>query len=673
MSKKEPTQTEAAVAVPRIVIGVVVAYIAIMAALCVAQFYLFIYDGWDLGIFSQVVWNTSQGRFFEFSFSPFTYLVDHRAWILLLIAPLYLVAAHPITLVVLQVIVMAFGAVPLYLLTLHVLQEEKRATETKSGQWKKYKPEHVGLFAVVAYLIYPTVLSIQLSEFHVLSFVLPLTLWLWYAVVKSHWKMVWVVFALLLLVREDVALMTSGIGLLLLLTNKFKEKRNWLRASIMTGVSALWFIGMMVLGAVLSPEKSPRFLSLYEWLPGAGASEFIAVVLGYDHLIVVLLLLAGVVFLPLLRIRYLIPAVAPLFLHLLVAGPIVRFIFVHYAALVLPWLFIAAVYGFARLQQWIRTRPSQHWIFRIDLRLVLPVFIGTILLAQSVVIGPAPFKVHQYSLVKDRNLAEYLEAVQLVGEDDAVLVSNRLWTHLSKRTGFYPSKHIIRGKEHLLDTDYTLPSRVDWVMLEHETLLRADISISFEERADAWQRLRSLLDNNRLELVRLTEDMVIFGPRGASEGEEMLWQDAKVLANPVIETSGAVQLVSWEYVAGSDEVSESEMSLDGGGDLYLQFEKMAVADVDYHFRVRWKDSGGNVVKEKIFALGFGIDPTHAWDVGLEARRKVRVPLQHTPAATVIELSVGPVEKEIDRVFVVGISDFALDEDEAATVLLQGAI
>jgi len=72
-------------------------------------------NGFDLGLFNQVFWNTTQGRPFESTMSqalpiPHSLLGDHFSPVFLLILPFYFAYPHPETLVVIQTLALALGA-----------------------------------------------------------------------------------------------------------------------------------------------------------------------------------------------------------------------------------------------------------------------------------------------------------------------------------------------------------------------------------------------------------------------------------------------------------------------------------------------------------------------------------------------------------------------------------
>src|SRR2546430_4711142 len=96
--------------------GVALALVAVYAltfgALSLIRHWSFHSTGLDLGVFDQVLWNTSQGRFMESTLSldrcvPHSFFGDHFSPILVALVPLYWVAPHPETLLVVQTVALA--------------------------------------------------------------------------------------------------------------------------------------------------------------------------------------------------------------------------------------------------------------------------------------------------------------------------------------------------------------------------------------------------------------------------------------------------------------------------------------------------------------------------------------------------------------------------------------
>jgi uncharacterized membrane protein len=160
--------------------------------------------GFDLGLFNQVFWNTTQGRLFESTMSqalpvPHSLLGDHFSPIFLLLTPFYLAFPHPETLLVVQTLALALGAWPVYLLA---------RLKLSSG----YAP-----FWVLAYLLVVPLAYINLYDFHEVAFsVAPLGFALYFL---ESGRRGWFLLSLLVtfLVKEEMGLIGIGFGAYILL------------------------------------------------------------------------------------------------------------------------------------------------------------------------------------------------------------------------------------------------------------------------------------------------------------------------------------------------------------------------------------------------------------------------------------------------------------------------
>lgn len=141
----------------------VAAFFAISLSLSVLRLLEFQTGNWDLGIPMQALWSTNHGHpLYEAGdyaqFGAGSWFEVHPSFLAVAIAPLYGVLPSAITLFVLQSGVVAAAAIPLYAIAKDVTGSERRA-----------------LLTAGVYLVWPPVLSANLFDFHLESF-LPLEL-----------------------------------------------------------------------------------------------------------------------------------------------------------------------------------------------------------------------------------------------------------------------------------------------------------------------------------------------------------------------------------------------------------------------------------------------------------------------------------------------------------------
>lgn len=195
---------------PTIVAGLASTYFVLYSILSVLRHVTYHSFGPDLGIFDQVFWNTTQGRFLESTMSlvqaqPHSYLADHFSPIYLLLMPPYLLIPRPETLLVIQTLFLALGVWPLYLLAR-----------------LKLEPGFQRLAWVLVYFLFLPVAFINLFDFHELALaVLPLGFAIYFLEKgRSGWFLV--SLASTFLIKEELPLVGVGFGAYILLA-----KRDW--------------------------------------------------------------------------------------------------------------------------------------------------------------------------------------------------------------------------------------------------------------------------------------------------------------------------------------------------------------------------------------------------------------------------------------------------------------
>jgi uncharacterized membrane protein len=155
----------------RLLLLFVAAYVLVSFVLASLRFTGFFAENWDFGIFQQALWSTSHGHIlFEAGdyelLGVASFFQVHPSFMMFSLAGVYALLPSPFTLLAIQSLVVGFAAVPLYWLTGSITGSRRKA-----------------IWVAVAYLIWLPLLSSQLYDFHLESF-LPLELFsmflLWY-------------------------------------------------------------------------------------------------------------------------------------------------------------------------------------------------------------------------------------------------------------------------------------------------------------------------------------------------------------------------------------------------------------------------------------------------------------------------------------------------------------
>jgi uncharacterized membrane protein len=183
-------------------------------------------SAFDFGLYDQGIWLLSRGH------SPFVTLMgrnlfgDHSSFILLLLVPLYWVFPTTSLLFIVQSVVVALGALPVYWFSRQRLRSEPLAA----------------VMAAV-YLMHPAIGWTNLENFHpdaVLGTFVGLAIW---AACAGKWRWYWVAVVLALSVKEDVAFVLIPLGLWVAL--KADKRRGLVTSALSLATMAAMFLVVM--------------------------------------------------------------------------------------------------------------------------------------------------------------------------------------------------------------------------------------------------------------------------------------------------------------------------------------------------------------------------------------------------------------------------------------------
>lgn len=210
---------------------VVVLTLLYVGSLVVLRYYLFRTPNFDFGIFSQMYYymketglpmTTSERGYYLSHFSI------HFSPILYLILPVFFILDSPVTLIVMQLLIVMSGAIPIYFIC-----KNRKMTN------------FITLGLVLVYILYPTMRTGLFYDFHENKFLPVLLLWLIYFLDKrggseKQKNIGVIVFGFLaLLVKEDAAIYVACIGIFQAIYKK--EKKDRIRGIILFGVSVIYF------------------------------------------------------------------------------------------------------------------------------------------------------------------------------------------------------------------------------------------------------------------------------------------------------------------------------------------------------------------------------------------------------------------------------------------------
>ena len=372
----------------------------------------------DMAIFDQGVWLLSRFEEPFVTIRGLNLFADHTSYILVLIAPLYWVAAGPQTLMVLSVAALAVGGPLTY------------AIARRSGLGNM-----LSVSLATAYLLHPAVGWNVWDIFHPEVLAVPLLLGAYLLALQERWRWMTVALVATLLVKEDAALAVVPLGIFLAF--KFGRKKEGF--GIAAFGSALLAFNMFVVLPAFSPTGALTNNWRYAQF-GPGIGEAIKGMVTKPRLLFSELFGSE-------RLTYyfqmLGPAPAALFAPevLLVAVPItaanalsyhvhqyeIRF---HYTVYALALVTIAAVSGVARLRRSFNASPAG-----------LTAVIVAVAIAGNLMIGPWPHgrEISPWagSVHSGESRQALDEALAIIPPDAPVAADWFTVTHLANRVGAY--------------------------------------------------------------------------------------------------------------------------------------------------------------------------------------------------------------------------------------------
>ena len=322
-----------------LLVALVVLYTALFTGLNIYRMQA-LRQGFDFLVYAQPIWNTVHGRPFAqsmYSFAP-THLGVDLALFELWVVPFYALWQSPVTLFLLISLGAGLAALPLYLIAR-----------------ERYGSALAGLGWAALYLVYLPVGTITLDEFQPRLFAATALLGAYWFYRRDRPVAFWLCLLVAITVRSDVGLVVGCFGLYALL-----ERRSWRYglAPALVGFG-YWAAAVFAIIPALAGGKGFLWAINYAWL-GADAREIVTTIVTrplYTARGVLTLekgrylaqLLWPLAFLPLLRPRLLLIPLPILALNLL-SERLVQFDLLHqYQALIVPFLFLAAIEGLADL------------------------------------------------------------------------------------------------------------------------------------------------------------------------------------------------------------------------------------------------------------------------------------------------------------------------------------
>jgi len=609
-----------------VVWGLVALYVGTFFSVCLVKYRYYLYRDFDMAIFTQATDQILRGSLYS-SIRGMNWLGDHTSLILFVIAPVYALFRSCLTLLFIQTLVLGLGALPIY--------------------WLARRELSSGLAAVACaalYLMHPAVGYANLYEFHPEVLATGTLLFAFYFLRAERLGLTLLFATLSLLCKEDVGLIVLMMGLYAL---TLRHRRRMLHAAALAGLA----VAFLVLSfAVLKPmfnigeAEYGRMYSQWGETPGRALVNMVThpldvvtsffsspadpadseIKLQYHaHMLVPLM------FLPLLSPFTLLIALPVFAEHFLSWRFQQHAIVFQYAALITPWVVVAAVMGLRNLSGWLTPRASTRsprgkasGTSGVRPAATLALAALALSIVCSVLFGPL-WGAGVFQRVKplekirpgsyERTLKPYRDRmVARVPRDGGVVAGFEFLGRLAGRSQVHSIHHVLLGRYTFSTREYPVPGGVSAMIAD-----MSDEGVLPYQSLGSGERLQTLIRTNRLRPVDAAGDQVLLVNDA---------RDTVELCSAGTFTIGKAGRTVFDRQLAFLGFDPIEATVEPGGVVSFQTYWQRVADADRLFLMEMGVLDDHDVGRhgRSRALGYGLFPVSEWPLGVAVRETGRI-------------------------------------------------
>jgi uncharacterized membrane protein len=299
----------------------------------------------DLGNMDQPIWNTLHGRFLEETKNDGSQgprLTDHFEPIFALVSLSFLIYDDVKALLILQTVVIALGALPVFWLARDELESQV-----------------AGLVFAAVYLLFPALQAANVTEFHAVPLAVSPLLFAFHYTKEKDWPKAWLFAILAMSAKEEITLLVFMLGLYAFLVQKERLMGGLLALASLAWFGVATFVIIPHFSTMAETVYTQRYTSLGGSFKGIALTlltkpwAVVGLLLSAPRLAYLGGLLASVGFLSLLDPPTLLLS-APIYLaNALSDYPLMYSGELHYSAPVVPFFVVSAIYGAKRWVGWL--------------------------------------------------------------------------------------------------------------------------------------------------------------------------------------------------------------------------------------------------------------------------------------------------------------------------------
>jgi uncharacterized membrane protein len=378
---------------------------------------VFLTSGFDLGIFNQAFHTTLfDGKLFyetgDLSFNPGgSFFGVHFSPILFLLLPFYAIYPSVEILLVMQTVILALGAFPIYWMSRDKLGKK------------------VGLMVSIVYFVYPPLFLLNLNDFHLEAFTSTFFLFSVYYFEQEEWMKFSALMILTMLTVEFAPIIGVSMalyGLLLYSKNKFKDRktaRKYIALTVL--VSAVIFVLALKTKEYFNTYTSP-LPSPFHFMLSDPARILNVIFNDWDKKMFYLINFLGpLAFLPLLALEPLIMAFPWIFAGFSSTYQFYYSVYFQYTGFVIPFVFVALPKAIERLNNLQNSRK----IFSV-------ILLCTTIFAVYLPVGQGSPWNYQLPIINER-VELMREILPLIPPNASILTQSDIFPHVSNRAEAY--------------------------------------------------------------------------------------------------------------------------------------------------------------------------------------------------------------------------------------------
>ena len=435
----------------------------------------------DLTIYAHAMARTGHGQFMPIYFTNQGFLEIRIDLIMLLWLPIYKLWPSFYSLLFYQSLMLTIAAWPFYLLAKHVLKNNRAA-----------------LALGVAFLLFPTIASQHVNQFHDDQMALPFLMFAFYFFVKEDFRKFMCMIVLTCLAKESVALTTAAFGIYALL---LRRSWKWVVAPISFSAAYL-IVAVKIMSAGVSGVgaglyTSMTYLDAYGKTPTEVLQTFLtrpgfvwATTFSAQKIDFLWKLLLPVLFvLPIFTFAILI-VLPNLLLNLVASNSAMTVIPWHYNILVGGTLLAASVLGIKRLADYLPPSMTPKLTTGISVAMVALSLLGL----------RDWFRFEEYQPKPYQNVLE--RAVAVIPPDASVLCPDPLLAHFSNHSQIINPWTILMVRK-----DASAVTNYDYVIVDGNwrsgsALAQAQLVNLFNQNPDLARRFTVLIQESNVYVLR---------------------------------------------------------------------------------------------------------------------------------------------------------------------------